>query len=194
MKGMNYHDYIWDLGGTLLDNYGMSTKAFVATLADFGLTATYKQVYDKLRESTDTAISYFVPNCPAFREAYKKNEAAFLEKPILFAGAREVLEKIVAGGGRNFLVSHRDNQVLEILDKTKIASLFTEVVTASNGSVSKPDPASMLYLKKKYALTNALVIGDRKIDVQAGQAAGFDTVLVDGSKSLIAIINEGKMK
>ncbi|MCW0996297.1 HAD family hydrolase, partial [Streptococcus anginosus] len=21
MKGMNYHDYIWDLGGTLLDNY-----------------------------------------------------------------------------------------------------------------------------------------------------------------------------
>ena len=74
MKGMNYHDYIWDLGGTLLDNYGMSTKAFVATLADFGLTATYKQVYDKLRESTDTAISYFVPNCPAFREAYKKNE------------------------------------------------------------------------------------------------------------------------
>lgn len=52
----------------------------------------------------------------------------------------------------------------------------------------------MLYLKKKYTLTNALVIGDRKIDVQAGQAAGFDTVLVDGSKSLIAIINEGKMK
>ena len=176
MKGMNYHDYIWDLGGTLLDNYGMSTKAFVATLADFGLTATYKQVYDKLRESTDTAISYFVPNCPAFRE------------PLLFAGAREVLEKIVAGGGRNFLVSHRDNQVLEILDKTKIASLFTEVVTASNGFARKPDPASMLYLKKKYALTNALVIGDRKIDVQAGQAAGFDTVLVDGSKSLIESI------
>ncbi|MBZ4291350.1 HAD family hydrolase, partial [Streptococcus pneumoniae] len=21
MKGMKYHDYIWDLGGTLLDNY-----------------------------------------------------------------------------------------------------------------------------------------------------------------------------
>ena len=53
-------------------------------------------------ESTDTAISYFVPNCPAFREAYKKNEAAFLEKLYSFAGAREVLEKIVAGGGRNF--------------------------------------------------------------------------------------------
>ena len=40
----------------------------------------------------------------------------------------------------------------------------------------------MLYLKKNTPYTNALVIGDRKIDVQAGQAAGFDTVLVDGSK------------
>ncbi|MBW1571057.1 DNA gyrase subunit B, partial [Streptococcus sp. SPC0] len=25
---MNYHDYIWDLGGTLLDNYESSTRAF----------------------------------------------------------------------------------------------------------------------------------------------------------------------
>lgn len=33
MKGMKYHDYIWDLGGTLLDNYETSTAAFVETLA-----------------------------------------------------------------------------------------------------------------------------------------------------------------
>ncbi|MBS7068884.1 MAG: HAD family hydrolase, partial [Streptococcus parasanguinis] len=32
---MNYHDFIWDLGGTLLDNYETSTNAFVATLKDF---------------------------------------------------------------------------------------------------------------------------------------------------------------
>ncbi len=35
MKGMKYHDYIWDLGGTLLDNYETSTAAFVETLAEF---------------------------------------------------------------------------------------------------------------------------------------------------------------
>ena len=33
---MNYHDYIWDLGGTLLDNYESSTRAFVETLKEFG--------------------------------------------------------------------------------------------------------------------------------------------------------------
>ena len=30
---MDYQDYIWDLGGTLLDNYETSTAAFVRTLA-----------------------------------------------------------------------------------------------------------------------------------------------------------------
>jgi len=44
---MNYHDYIWDLGGTLLDNYEMSTQAFVKTLADFGQQASHDEVYEK---------------------------------------------------------------------------------------------------------------------------------------------------
>ena len=46
---MNYHDYIWDLGGTLLDNYEMSTQAFVKTLANFGCQASHDDVYEKLK-------------------------------------------------------------------------------------------------------------------------------------------------
>ncbi|HHK0701811.1 TPA: HAD family hydrolase, partial [Streptococcus pyogenes] len=33
-----------------------------------------------------------------------------------------------------------------------------------------------------------LVIGDRLIDKQAGQAAGFNTLLVDGRKNLLEIV------
>jgi len=46
----------------------------------------------------------------------------------------------------------------------------------------------MLYLKEKYDIKEALVIGDREIDRKAGQAAGFDTLLVDGKKSLMEIV------
>ena len=38
---MDYQDYIWDLGGTLLDNYETSTAAFVRTLASLGLEASH---------------------------------------------------------------------------------------------------------------------------------------------------------
>ena len=49
IKIMNYGDYIWDLGGTLLDNYQISTQAFLATLERFERTAEFQAVYDALR-------------------------------------------------------------------------------------------------------------------------------------------------
>ena len=52
-------------------------------------------------------------------------------------------------------------------------------MTSESGFARKPSPESMLYLKEKYKIDNALVIGDREID-KAGQAAGFDTLLVNG--------------
>ena len=181
---MNYQDYIWDLGGTLLDNYETSTAAFVHTLQDFGLQASHDEVYKALKVSTDYAVRQFAPTNKDFLKTYKANEAKELEQPILFDGASELLAQIIQQGGRNFLISHRDDQVLEILQKTQISAYFTEVVTASNGFKRKPDPESMLYLKDKYQIQSGLVIGDRPIDIEAGQAAGFATYLFDDMKNL----------
>ncbi|WP_138082220.1 HAD-IA family hydrolase [Streptococcus porcinus] len=186
---MNYEDYIWDLGGTLLDNYETSTQAFVETLATYHLSGSHKAVYAKLKESTEAAVNYFAPFESQFLNDYKLNEAMALSNPIWRAGAKEILKKIVEDGKRNFLVSHRDNQVLHLLEKAHLKQYFTEVVTANNGFARKPNPESILYLKEKYHIHNALVIGDRPIDCQAGQAANFDTLLVDENKSLLEIVN-----
>lgn len=188
MVNMHYDDYIWDLGGTLLDNYELSTQAFIKALEHFGLSASHDEVYHYLKQSTAAAIAHFAPKENNFLQVYKADEAKRLEHPILFSGAKEVLAKIVASGGRNFLVSHRDKQVLSLLEKTGISGYFTEVVTSESGFARKPDPESMLYLKEKYHITNGIVIGDRKIDCQAGEAAGFATLLVDGKKSLMEIV------
>ena len=189
MKGMNYQDYIWDLGGTLLDNYETSTAAFVQTLKEFGMQAGHDEVYKALKVSTDYAVQQFAPQEKDFLKFYKANEAEELTHPVLFDGATDLLRRIVAKGGRNFLVSHRDNQVLEILEKTAISSAFTEVVTAANGFPRKPSPDSMLYLKDKYQIVSGLVIGDRPLDIEAGQAAGFDTYLFDNMQHLEEFID-----
>ena len=78
--------------------------------------------------------------------------------------------------------------MLSILEKTDIAPYFTEVITSESGFLRKPSPESMFYLKDKYHITNALVIGDRDIDIEAGKKAGFVTLLVDVSKSLMEIV------
>ena len=66
MKAMKYHDYIWDLGGTLLDNYETSTTAFVETLAEYGIVQEHDSVYQALKVSTDFAIGTFAPNLERF--------------------------------------------------------------------------------------------------------------------------------
>ena len=159
IKIMNYGDYIWDLGGTLLDNYQISTQAFLATLERFERTAEFQAVYDALKVSTSTAIAMFAPDITDFRTLYKQEEAKHLQEPVLFEGAKDALAKIVA-----------------------------EVVTSENGFARKPSPDSFLYLIKKYDIKHGLVIGDRQIDIEAGEAAGLDTLLVDGHKSLLEIV------
>ena len=145
-------------------------------------------VYDALKVSTSTAIAKFAPDITDFRTLYKQEEAKHLQEPVLFEGAKDVLAKIVAEGGRNFLVSHRNHLVLDILDRAEIAHYFTEVVTSENGFARKPSPDSFLYLIKKYDIKHGLVIGDRQIDIEAGEVAGLDTLLVDGHKSLLEIV------
>lgn len=188
IKVMNYGDYIWDLGGTLLDNYQVSTQAFQATLKQFNRTAEFQTVYDALKVSTSTAIGMFAPDIADFRTLYKQEEAKHLQEPVLFEGSKAILAKIVSEGGRNFLVSHRNHLVLDILDKAEITPYFTEIVTSENGFARKPSPESFLYLIKKYDIKHGLVIGDRQIDIEAGKAAGMNTLLVDGHKSLLEIV------
>jgi phosphoglycolate phosphatase-like HAD superfamily hydrolase len=179
---VRYRDHIWDLGGTLLDNYATSTTAFVDTLAEKGITATRDEVYRALRVSTAHAVATFAPNVPGFRSEYKAAEAVALARPVLFDGAREVLAAVVRAGGRNFLVSHRDRQVLRLLEETGIAEFFTAVVTADDGFPRKPDPAALLHLVEKYDLRDVVAIGDRPIDVEAAVAAGIDAIYFNGGK------------
>ena len=173
--------YIWDLGGTLLDNYEASTKAFLAALAEIGVVASHDAVYQALRVSTDHAISLFAPGAAGFSARYRQLEAQQLDFPTLFPGAQQVLAAVVAAGGANYLVSHRDDGVYEILRHCGIARYFTEVLTKSSGFARKPSPAAFEHLIAKYQLPVELTatVGDRVIDVEAGAAAGIATIYFD---------------
>jgi phosphoglycolate phosphatase-like HAD superfamily hydrolase len=174
---MIYTDYIWDLGGTLLDNYKTSATAFKSVLLeDFGVNVVYTAVYDALRVSTDFAISEFAASLPDFRTIYKKREAQTLTTPVLFPDAACVLATIVEKGHRNFMISHRNQQVIGILKAAKIDQYFTEVVTSDNGFARKPSPDSINYLLNTYHPSHPVMIGDRAIDILAGQNAKIATI------------------
>ncbi|AGV72839.1 HAD family hydrolase [Lactococcus cremoris] len=185
---MDYENYIWDLGGTLLDNYESSSHAFAATLWSMAERVVLRtDVYDALKVSTAYAVEKFASDLPGFLEEYKKLEAEELEKPILFSGAKKVLKSLSVNGKKNFMISHRNHQVLTILSAAEIGSYFTEVVTADNGFKRKPAPESINYLLSKYKLNpkKTVMIGDRSLDIEAGNAAGVETIYFDSSNDSI---------
>lgn len=185
---MDYENYIWDLGGTLLDNYESSSHAFAATLWSMAERVVLRtDVYDALKVSTAYAVEKFASDLPGFLEEYKKLEAEELEKPILFSGAKKVLKSLSVNGKKNFMISHRNHQVLTILSAAEIDSYFTEVVTADNGFKRKPAPESINYLLSKYKLNpkKTVMIGDRSLDIEAGNAAGVETIYFDSSNDSI---------
>lgn len=178
---MNYKNYIWDLGGTLLDNYGSSTQAFMTVLFQHERIATYDEIYSALKVSTDFAIKQFALGIPYFLSEYKKLESLALKQPMLFDGAVEMLQQVVKLNGFNFMISHRNRQVLEILSTAGIDKYFTEIVTSENGFPRKPAADSINYLINKYQLNRVetVAIGDRAIDIEAGRAATVDTIFFD---------------
>ena len=47
----------------------------------------------------------------------------------------------------------------------------------------------MIYLREKYQITSGLVIGDRPIDIEAGQAAGLATHLFTSIVNLRQVLD-----
>ena len=90
-----------------------------------------------------------------------------------------ILSEIVNNGGRNFVVSHRDNKTYQYLGD--LTNLFSEIITSDNHLARKPDPEALTYLIDKYNLdpSETAMVGDRPLDIQVGQNAGIKTILFD---------------
>ncbi|MBS7578124.1 HAD-IA family hydrolase [Enterococcus sp. MMGLQ5-2] len=178
---MKYENYIWDLGGTLIDSYAVSVNVFKKILAEFGILTAEDMIYRRMKKSsTEEAAKFFgVGDIHHFMTRYRAMEKPMQEKPVLFPGAKETLEAICNQGGQNFVISHRDHSVNQLLENAGIKSLFTEIVTSDNQLPRKPNPSSINYLIDKYHLekSKTILIGDRALDIEAGENAEISTAL-----------------
>ncbi|OOL69146.1 hypothetical protein B1P88_08115 [Enterococcus faecium] len=68
-----------------------------------------------------------------------------------------------------------------LLKEHRLAHLIEEVVGIDQDFPRKPDPASLNYLIDTFHLerTDTMMIGDRRLDIEAGKNAGVATCLYD---------------
>ena len=183
---MVYRHFFWDFDGTLFDSYGRIARATVNALHALGAAASFDQAYPAVKKSLHTAYRLFAEPLgianDAFLAAYhdfSEREGPDTIRP--YPGAREALEGVIRGGGRNYLYTHRGETAERWLIHYGMNGLFADRVTSLDGFPGKPAPDALNYLAQKHGLDKAecVMIGDRDIDLDAGKNAGMACALFD---------------
>ena len=183
---MRYTHFFWDFDGTLYDSYPRIARATAKALRDGGVEVPADQVYPIVKKSLYTAYCVFAAPHGIAQEAFMAAYHAHSEeegpesiRP--YPGAREALEAVRQGGGRNYLYTHRGESAFRWLAYDGLEDVFFDKVTSLDGFPSKPAPDALLHLVRKHglALSQCVMIGDRDIDLDAGKNAGMACALFD---------------
>jgi HAD superfamily hydrolase (TIGR01509 family) len=174
---------IWDLDGTLYDTYPGILKALHDTVTAIGVTISKDELYKTIKHGsvTETAIGYArdkgLDEQKVLTE-YHRREALEVMKATPYPETAAILKAVKKAGGNNLLMTHRDDKAWTLLARNGLDDLFLGGVTADLHLARKPKPDAVLYLLDRYQLNpeRTAMIGDRKLDVIAGQAAGVQGV------------------
>ena len=177
---------IWDLDGTLFDTYPALTEALVATLADWGHYPEPELVLELARVSLTQCMASLAATYQLPRETIEQGfssqyaQIPYRQQP-LRPGAHALCAYIRSLGGKNVIVTHRPrHSTTELLDAHALRPLIVDCITIDDEFPKKPDPTSMLVIMSRNGIdcSEGLAIGDRALDIAAGQAARLRTCLL----------------
>lgn len=176
-------NYIWDFDGTLFDTYPAMVDGAWQALKDFGISMDKKEIYFKMKKySTSYLNNESNLNAKEFNELFHRYEKESTEVSRPFPETKQVLEMLKDNGGRHFILTHRlTESTWGLLKEHRLAHLIEEVVGIDQDFPRKPNPASLNYLIDTFHLerTDTMMIGDRRLDIEAGKNAGVATCLYD---------------
>lgn len=176
---------IWDVDGTLFDTYPAIAQAFKAALNDFGKEASLDWIEGLAKKSLDYCASTLADKYQlneedigqAFGEHYDHTPP---EEQPPFPGVKALCEYICSIGGKNVIVTHRGHEgTAELLAANHMTPYFAGCLARDDGYPKKPNPTAFEAILKTHDLNReeTLAVGDRDIDILAGQAAGLFTCL-----------------
>ncbi len=176
---------IWDVDGTLFDTYPAMAKALQAALNDLGKDAALEWIERLARKSLSHCVSTLADHYQLKEEDIAEgfgthySHTAPEEQPP-FPGVTTICATICSIGGKNIIVTHRGKaSTHELLAAHEMTAYFAGCLTRDDGYPRKPDPTAFEVALNTYGLKReeTIAVGDREIDISAGQAAGVSTCL-----------------
>lgn len=174
-----FKHYIWDFDGTLYNSYPIMAGTLKDMLAERGHMEPLESVLHYMKQSMSCALEHYKELYgidEAFIKAYEdRRKTIEIEQCQPFKDAAQACQDMVAAGGANYLYTHRGDTALTLLIKHDLMQYFSDCIIADDGFARKPSPDALLYLLTKHniAADQALMIGDRDLDICAAQNAGI---------------------
>ena len=170
----------WDFDGTLFDTYPAMASAYQKALADgFGIQEEACAIEGHMRVSMGHMFVHYAQkhSLPAYLplfDAYQKEAEVRLTKP--YPAIPTLLRSLCGKGIKLYIYTHRDAASTEAhLQKHGLYDVFTDILTVDSGFPRKPDPQALLHMLGKHGISpaEALMVGDRELDVLAAKNAGM---------------------
>ena len=115
-----------------------------------------------------------------FEEALRRMKRFYSDHLVdttrLYPGVATGLRELKAAGIVLAVVSNKPTPACRtILEKLEVADCFEEVIGGDSDYPLKPEPDSLLFLRRKYdfPVENCWMFGDHYTDLEAGRRAGF---------------------
>ncbi|WRP07216.1 HAD-IA family hydrolase [Rossellomorea aquimaris] len=174
-----YKHIIWDFDGTLFDTYPVMAGSFKDTLERQGIEEPLEEITKHMKVSMTYAFNHYGEKYgigDEFITAYdsRRKEVEFdLSKP--FEGIEELCKYIHSTGRRNYLYTHRGESSIKMLESYGLTGYFTDFITSQHGFERKPSPNAIQHLIRTHHIdhTEAIMIGDRDLDLLSGKNAGI---------------------
>ncbi len=175
-------EIIYDFDGTVSDTYPVFTRAFLKLLEEHGIEYTYEQAYADLKVNVGYAFrQHPTLDDPSHKRFHDIHLEMALEEQQPFPNALEMLRYAAENGGRNYIYTHSGPEVKLLLQKWGMMPYITDIIDSSYKIPRKPDPAGVLILIENNGIKpeEAMIVGDRDIDLISGSRAGIKGCLYD---------------
>ncbi len=180
---------LFDLDGTLIDStadladsgnwlrvkHGLPahTQAKVASFVGDGIEALTRRLLERpegpIEAEVDEFKRYYHDHC--------------LDETRLYPGVAATLEALQARGYKLAVVTNKPERISRhILDGLKVGRLFGSVIGGNSCAHKKPHPEPLLKACAELgsAPASAVMIGDSRVDIEAGHNAGMPSIGILG--------------
>lgn len=195
-------DYFFDLDGTLLDTVPDIGACMKSALAENGVAVDNFQRRFVIGPPLADAVRDFLPGVSdeivqkvieRFKYSYDTSCYPLTQA---YEHVDSVLNQLYKSGNRLYIATNKRRFPTDrLMEKFAWTRRFTDIITCDfRSDSSTPKSEMLLILQKKWGVLteNAVMIGDTKSDMDAGQAAGFHTFAVTWGYGTLEKLQQAK--